>query len=214
MPRKPGRAYGRPMRRPRTQDDLDATYSPGQTPEQSRAMARQLEAWAAEGTRPGDEVNAAELLVFAAEQLTRTGDAQEALRVLRRAVATGEPVEPDVRCFLHHALLETGDADAARELAGQVRRERPADVDVYLLLGEDYEVHGDLREAHRWLTLGAQRALGDVADVDDATEEHVLRQAAHLLVSRRRVRRQLGVPADEWDELAPLPPALDEDLPG
>ncbi|MGY1833175.1 hypothetical protein ACI8AA_22395 [Geodermatophilus sp. SYSU D01180] len=199
------------MRRPRTQDDLDATYSPGQTPEQSRAMARRLEAWATEGTRPGDEVNAAELLVFAAEQLTRIGDAHEALRLTRRAVATGEPVHPDVRCFLHHALLEVGDVDAARELAGQVRRERPADVDVYLLLGEDYEVHGNPREAHRWLTLGVQRALEDVVDVDDASEELVLRQAAHLLVARRRVRRQLGMPVDEWDELAPVPPALDDE---
>ncbi|MGY1780345.1 hypothetical protein [Geodermatophilus sp. SYSU D01036] len=126
----------------------------------------------------------------------------------RRAVATGEPVLPDARCFLHHALLEVGDVDAARELAGQVRRERPADVDVYLLLGEDYEVHGDLREAHRWLTLGVRRALEDVVDVDDASEEQVLRQAAHLLVARRRVRRQLDMPADEWDELAPVPPAL------
>lgn len=199
------------MRRPRTQDDLDATYSPGQTPEQSRAVARQLEAWAAEGTRPGDEVNAAELLVFAGSQLSRVGDVQEALRVLRRAVATGEPVDPDVRCFLHHALLEVGDVDAARELAGQLRRERPSDVDVYLLLGEDYEVHGDLREAHRWLTLGVRRALDDVIDGDDASEDQVLRQAAHLLVSRGRVRRALGMPTDEWDELVPEPPTSDED---
>ena len=200
------------MRRPRTQDDLDGMYRPGQTPDRSRAVARQLEAWATEGTRPGDEVNAAELLVFAAEELTRIGDGQEALRVARLAVETGEAVAPDVRCFLHHALLAVGDVDAARELAGQVRRERPADVDVYLLLGEDYEVHGDLREAHRWLTLGVRRALDDVEDVDDASEGPVVRQAAHLLVARRRVRRQLDMPPDEWDDLAPLPPGID-DLP-
>lgn len=202
------------MRRPRTQDDLDATYAPGQTPEQSRAVARQLEIWAAEGTRPGDEVNATELLVFAGSQLSRVGDAQEALRVLRRAVATGEPVEPDVRCFLHHALLDVGDVDAARELAGRMRREHPSDVDVYLLLGEDYEVHGDLREAHRWLTLGVRRALDDVVDGDDASEDQILAQAAHLLVARRRVRRGLGMPADEWDELASSPPPLDDELLG
>ncbi|MGY1736992.1 tetratricopeptide repeat protein [Geodermatophilus sp. SYSU D00684] len=173
------------MRRPPTEDDLDATFFPGQTPEQSRAIARQL---------------------------TRVGDGHEALRVARRAVATGEPVLPDVRCFLHHALLEVGDVDTARELAGQVRREPPADVDVYLLLGEDYEVDGDLREAHRWLTLGVRRALEDVVDVHDASEDQVLRQAAHLLVARRRVRRQLDMPADEWDELAPVPPGLDQSL--
>jgi hypothetical protein len=189
------------MRRPRTQDDLDATYSPGQTPAQSRAMARQLEAWAAEGTRDGDEVNAAELLVFAAEQITRVGDAQEALRLFRRAVATGEPVEPDVRCFLHHALLEVGDVDGARELAGRMRRERPTDVDVYLLIGEDYEVHGDLREAHRWLTLGTRRALDDVEDADEGEETLAASLAASLVRARWRVRRALDMPSDEWDEL-------------
>ena len=199
------------MRRPRTQDDLDATYHPGQTPEQSRAMARQLEAWAAAGTRPGDEVNTADLLVCAGEQLVRIGDAPEAVRLLRRAVKTGEPVEPDVRCYLHHALLAVGDADAARELSGQVRRDHPPDVDVYLLIGEDYELHGDLREAHRWLTLGVRRALDDVEDADEVAEDYAAAQAAQLLVARRRVRRELGMPADEWDELVPEPPTPDEE---
>ena len=107
------------MRRPRTHDDLDATHGQGQTPGQSRTMARQLEAWAAEGTGPGDEVNAAELLAFAAEQLLRVGDAREAVRVLRAAVATGEPVEPDVRCHLHRALLAAGDGDGAASSPGR-----------------------------------------------------------------------------------------------
>ncbi|MGY1606364.1 tetratricopeptide repeat protein [Geodermatophilus sp. SYSU D00700] len=200
------------MRRPVTQDDLDALYSPGQTPERSRAVARKLEAWAAEGTRPGDEVNAAQLLVMAGEQLVRVGDAPEAVRVFRRAVATGEPVEPDVRCYLHNALLKTGDVDAARALAEQVRRERPADADVYLLIGEDHELHGDLREAHRWLTLGVRRALGDVEDASEADAYGAASEAAHLLAARRRVRRALGMAPDEWDELVPEPPDLD-DLP-
>ncbi|MGR7026398.1 tetratricopeptide repeat protein [Geodermatophilus sp. URMC 62] len=191
------------MRRPLTSDDLDATFFPGQTPDQSRAMARQLEVWAEEPRPAGAEVNAAELLVSAGEQLLRVGDAHAAVQVLRRAVATGEPVEPDARCYLHHALLEAGDVDAARDLAERVRQERPADVDVYLLIGEDYELHGDLRAAHRWLTLGARRALDDAQEADDRTEDAKVREAAHLLRSRRRVRQQLDMPPDDWDLLVP-----------
>jgi thioredoxin-like negative regulator of GroEL len=166
-------------------------------------MARQLEAWAEEPRPAGAEVNAAELLVAAAEQLIRISDVHDAVGLLRRAVATGEPVEPDVRCYLHHAFLKAGDVEAARDLAEQVRRERPADGDVYLLIGEDYELHGSLREAHRWLTLGARRALDDVQDADDLTEDARLREAAHLLRSRRRVRQQLDMPPDDWDLLVP-----------
>ena len=132
--------------------------------------------------------------------------------MFRRAVETAEPVGPDVLCYLHHALLEVGDVDAAHELAGQVRRDRPADVDVYLLIGEDYEIHGDLREAHRWLTLGVRQALDDVEDADDVSEHYAAVQAAGLLAARRRVRRQLDLLPGEWDALVPPPPALDEDL--
>jgi predicted Zn-dependent protease len=201
------------MRRPRTQDDLDAVFVAGQTPERSRAAARQLEAWAAEGTRPGDEVNAAQLLVLAGEQFARAGDDHEAARVLRRAVATGEPVVPDVRCYLHHALLAIGEVEAARELADGIRRERPADADVYLFIGEDLEVHGDLRSAHRWLTLGARTALADVDDADTLDAFDAASGAAFLLTARKRVREVLGMPPDDWDELVP-PLDRDDDLPG
>jgi hypothetical protein len=185
------------MRRPRTQDDLEALHHPGQTPDDSRRVAVQLEAWAAEGSRAGDEVTAADLLVAAGEQLVRIGDAHDAVRVLRLAVDTGEPVEPDVRCYLHNALLETGDVDDARTLAEEVRRERPADGDVYLFIGEDHELHGDLRAAHRWLTLGVRQVL------DDTTEDDLSPGAAHLLRARRRVRQRLGMAPDEWDLLVP-----------
>ncbi len=204
--------YGRDMRRPRTEDDLAAMHHPGQTPGESRAVARRLEAWADAGPGAGDEVGAGDLLVAAGEQLLRVGDLSEAVRVLRRAVETGEHVPPDVRCYLHHALLASGDGDAARALAEEVRRERPADVDVYLLIGEDHELHGDLREAHRWLTMGTRRALVDVEDADDASEGHAASRAAGLLVARRRVRRELDMPPDEWDELVPPPPDLDDDV--
>ena len=63
----------------------------------------------------------------------------------------------DARCYLHGALLESGRVDEARELADVIRREAPADTDVYLVMGENYALAGDLTQAHRWLTMGAER---------------------------------------------------------
>jgi hypothetical protein len=90
-----------------------------------------------------------------------------------------------------------GDAGAARGIAEELRRERPVDGDVYLFLGENLELAGDLREAHRWLTMGARRAVNDVEDGDDRAAE----DAAGLLMARLRVRHALDLPLDEYDAL-------------
>ena len=50
---------------------------------------------------------------------------------------------PDVRCYLHGGPLRVGDLDAARDVADELRHERPIDGDVYLLIGESYESMGD-----------------------------------------------------------------------
>ncbi len=117
--------------------------------------------------------------------------------MFRRAVAAGQHVPPDVRCYLHGGVLGLGDVDAARRIAEEMRRERPADGDVYLFLGENHELAGDLREAHRWLTMGARWAFNEIEDGDDRAAE----DAAGLLMARVRVRRALGLPLDKYDAL-------------
>ena len=100
---------------------------------------------------------------------------------------------PDVRGYLHHELLAVGDVAGARRLADELRPERPADGDVYLFVGESYELVGDLREAHRWMTAahaGPGRAGEDLAVGD----------AAGLVRTRYRVHRALDLPMDEYDE--------------
>jgi predicted Zn-dependent protease len=169
------------------------------TPEQHRAAARQLAAWAEEAHPMDGPVSPATLLVNAGEQLTEAGDLPEALEFFRRAVDTGQYVPPDVRCYLHGGLLKVGDVDATRAVAEDLRRERPIDGDVYLFIGENYELAGDLRAAHRWLTMGVQRTMNDVEDGDVAAA----RDAAGLVMARLRVRRALDLPLDEYDAVAP-----------
>jgi Flp pilus assembly protein TadD len=185
------------VRRSLSRDAVEELYARARTPEQHRAAAEKLTAWVEE-VRPDDQdVSPASLLVSAGEHLTEAGDLEGAVALFRRAVATGQTVPPDVRCYLHGGLLRLGDAEAARRIAEELRRERPVDGDVYLFLGENHELAGDLREAHRWLTMGARRTLDDVEDGDDRAAE----DAAGLLMARLRVRHALDLPLDEYDTL-------------
>ena len=185
------------VRRRLTRDDVEELYDRARTPKEHRAAAEKLAAWAEEAHPDDQDVSPASLLVSAGEHLTEAGDLEGAVALFRRAVATGQTVPPDVRCYLHGGLLRLGDAEAARRIAEELRRERPVDGDVYLFLGENHELAGDLREAHRWLTMGARRALDDVEDGDD----HAAEDAAGLLMARLRVRHALDLPLDEYDTL-------------
>jgi Flp pilus assembly protein TadD len=185
------------VRRSLTSDEVEELYSRARTPRQHRAAAEKLAAWAEEAHPDDQGVSPASLLVSAGEHLTEAGDLEGAVGLFRRAVVAGQPVPPDVRCYLHGGLLELGDAGAARRIAEELRHERPVDGDVYLFLGENHELAGDLREAHRWLTMGARRTLDDVEDGDDRAAE----DAAGLLMARLRVRHALDLPLDEYDAL-------------
>lgn len=171
-------------------------------PEQQRQAVEQLIAWAAE-RHPADavEVTPAALLAEAGQILELLGDHAAALEVYRRAATAEGAAEPDVRCFLHRALVSVGELPAARLLAEEVRRSAPADLGAYAMIGETYEKAGDLREAHRWLNLGLQRFGARAAD-DDSTNQGL--HMVLLAIVRRRIRRALGLPADAVDRLAGL----------
>jgi hypothetical protein len=63
-------------------------------------------------------------------------------------------------------------------------------------MGENYALVGDLAQAHRWLTMGAERL--------ERTDQPIGGIGVfHLLRARRRVRDSLGLPADDLDALVP-----------
>jgi SEC-C motif len=167
-------------------------------------LAEQMAAWAAE-PHPDDELAPGQLLVRAAEHYGMADDPARALPLLRRAVETGDRVAPDVRCYLVNGLLAAGEADEAERVAALIRHERPADPDVYLFLGEAFELHGHLADAARWFTSGVLRALRN----DDASPL----DAVLLMQARRRARLAMGCPEDDYDMLASeaFTAALEED---
>lgn len=193
------------MRGPLTLDDVEELEARARTPEQRRTAAAQLTAWAQE-VHPDDEwLTPAVLLVHAGGVLGLAGDHEAALVLFQRAVAAEGHAPPDIRCYLHHGLLKVGDTGGARRLAEEVRRSRPTDPDVYLLIGENYELADDLAEANRWLTMGMLRATRDPTDRNVVAE----RSRTMLVNARRRVRRALGFPPDDYDAIAVAPPGDD-----
>jgi len=198
------------MRGPLTYEDIQEREdaAEGLDPDLHREAAADLLAWAGE-PHPDDapDVNRAELLVSAAAQLSLAGDFEPALGVLREAVATGEPVDPDVRAYLIHGLLKCGLAEEADKVAADLRRERPANLLVHHLVGVAYEEADRLDLALRWFTMGATRAVrmedtvleGWSDDVDDVGAGF---DAIILMTARFRVRRKMGFPLDGYDEVA------------
>lgn len=186
-------------RQPLNEDDIEAVGWAAHTPAAHLSAAAWLQA-AAAAPHPEDEVGPAELYVAASDQLSFAGDTPGALALCRAAVSAGGHVPPDVRVFLHHALLAAGEGEEARAVAEDIRRSRPGDLAVYSFVGESYEVTGNLAQAHRWFTLGLQRALTDPATGGDPSELASGSEGRMLGVARARVRRDLDMPPDELDD--------------
>ncbi|WP_432506598.1 hypothetical protein [Kineococcus arenarius] len=154
------------MRAPVNDSDLEAVELSAATDARGqRAVAALLESWARRSV-PGDSVSRARLLVAASEHSAYAGDSRRALRLARRALATGDHVAPDTRCYVVSALLLCGHLREALALVDEVLRDTPADAEVYELLGEELARHHRYDDAARVWTSGLFRCAGD----EEATE--------------------------------------------
>jgi len=90
------------------------------------------------------------------------------------------------------ALLDLGHTREAEQVSEELRRGQPATPETYHLVGEAWEAVGDLDRANRWLTRGVMLAESQADPV----------AWAMLLLGRLRVRRAVGFPPDEHDEMA------------
>jgi hypothetical protein len=88
--------------------------------------------------------------------------------------------------------------EEARQVADEVRRSRPGIGDI-ADMAENFELIGDLQQAHRWVEMGVNRLELEAAE--DVDEDDI--DLITLLNARRSVRRQLGFPPDELDEFRP-----------
>ena len=180
------------MRGPLDYEHITELEMSARTTAQHRGAADRLRAWAGESHPDDEDVTPAALLVAAANHLRWAGDGDGALLALREAVAAEGDAPPDARCYLHGELLEAGLREEADELAREVRRSRPTDSDVHVIIGEGYEAAGDLESANRWFTMAMVR-------IEQGGIEAHPWQRAMVRNGRYRVRRALGQPPDDLD---------------
>jgi hypothetical protein len=155
------------VRAPVSCDDLEQVeLSAANDARGQRAVADLLQSWARRAV-PGDSVSRGRLFVAASEHAAFAGDARRALRLAREALATGDHVAPDTRCYVVSALLVCGHLREAVVLADEIIDGHGADVDVYLHLGEEFSWHRQADQASRIYTLGMFRCAGD----DESTEQ-------------------------------------------
>jgi hypothetical protein len=90
-----------------------------------------------------------------------------------------------------------------------MKRARPSDPDVFMVIGETLDSHHHHADAAKWLTTGLVRYYGDLAGITaDDLDDY---DGACLTAARRRARLNAGLPEDHLDELARQHLAEDND---
>ena len=152
----------------------------------------------------------AEAFLRAGEQYLMADDPAAAVGGFRRAMADGGPVFVDPRVGLARALFQLGRDAEALALIGRLKAEGPADPRVCDLVAELLVDRSDLRGGLEWATAGVELCLrraadgrspdgrssdGGAAGGDDDSELRL------LLSLRYRIRNDLGLPEDNYDEM-------------
>lgn len=148
-----------------------------------------------------------ELLREAAEAWRDAGEHERALAVYQRLLdpESGGCREPDVvDAWRINTLWDAGREEEARAAAASFRGRHPRDATAWSLVAEVFEAANDMVTAAEWYTTGVTHALGVGAPVTadvvgDSRDSFGLEE---LLIGRHRVRRLLGEPHDDWDDVA------------
>jgi hypothetical protein len=155
------------------------------------------------------EMARAEAFLRAGEQYLMADDPAAAVSGFRRAMADGGPVFVDPRVPLARALFQLGRDVEAQALIARLKEEGSADPRVYDLVAELLVDRSDLAAALGWATTGVElclrrtglddRPAGPVpAQPQGGDDESELRL---LLSLRYRIRNDLGLPEDSYDEM-------------
>jgi hypothetical protein len=156
----------------------------------------------------------AEAFLRAGEQYLLADDPAAAVSGFRRAMADGGPVFVDPRVPLARALFQLDRPAEAQELITQLQAEQPTDPRVCDLVAELLVDRGELHDALAWATTGVElclrRAEGGPTGTQTVPAQTVPAQPQgsddeselRLLLSLRyRIRNDLGLPEDRYDEL-------------
>ncbi|MEU4560268.1 SEC-C metal-binding domain-containing protein [Actinoplanes sp. NPDC023936] len=180
-----------------TSDDLDGIGHDALHGGDPRAAITEL-VTAVDQEALADPADAGYALMLAAEISEKQGDLEPALALVERAIATYQRLEDAADGFARaqrgELLSRLGRDDEAMAAFTALRPRLVRDPDAPMYLAEALEECGEGAIAEQWLTA----ALTTVLDrPEDKIDERV---ASALLRTRRRVRRDIGLPSDEYDE--------------
>jgi hypothetical protein len=162
----------------------------------------------------------AEAWLRAGDQWLLADDAPAAASAFQMAIADGGTASVDPRVPLARALFQLGEADDARALIATLRAEGRSDPRACDLVAELLVEYNDPRGALDWATAGVElclRGAGREGERAPGTEPLPGRRLASvpshrqrsddenelrmLLSLRYRIRNDLGLPEDRYDEM-------------
>jgi hypothetical protein len=185
------------------------------------AAAQRMSRLAVTGTQT-ESMPRAEAFLRAGEQWLLADDPAAAASGFRLALADGGPVFVDPRVPLARALFLLGKQSEALGLISTLKAEGRRDPRMCDLVAELLVDRGDLAGALDWATAGVELCLADRADAArpgprlvSATERPGRTGTARdeadelrmLLSLRYRIRVDLGLPEDDYDQLLDAAPA-------
>jgi hypothetical protein len=201
-----------------TREEFDAIEFDAACSGDHQAAAKRMSSLAVTGTQT-DSMPRAEAFLRAGEQWLLADDPAAAASGFRMAMADGGPVFVDPRVPLARALVQLGRNSEAYDLIGKLKSEGRNDPRVCDLIAELLVDCSDLQEALDWATAGVELCLASAASAHPADgrgdmlpgsetrpplrgspsdDEAELRP---LLSLRYRIRNDLGLPEDSYDEL-------------
>jgi hypothetical protein len=148
-----------------------------------------------------------ELLREAADAWRSAGEHDRSLALYERLLdpESGGCQEADViDAWRIDTLWEAGREEEARAAAAAFRARHPRDAAAWSLVAEVFESVNETTTAAEWYTAGVTHVLGAGAPVtaDLVDQSHHSFGLEELLIGRHRVRRLLGEPHDDWDDVA------------
>jgi hypothetical protein len=156
-----------------------------------------------------DPADTGRALMLAAEITEREGDLQAAQVLAERAVeASRVHGDPDgySRAFHAELLLRLGREDDAMAELTALRPSLSEDAGAVSYISEALERGGHPEIAEQWLTTALHTVLQRQQALESHRDQSAYAEAASLVSGlaqeRHRVRRDLGLPHDEYDDLA------------
>lgn len=184
-----------------------------------QAAAKRMSTLAVTGTQ-SDSMPRSEAFLRAGEQWLLADDPAAAVSGFRLAIADGGPVFVDPRVPLARALVQLDRQSEAHALISQLKAEGRSDPRACDLIAELLVDCSDLPGALDWATAGVELCLRTGRDDDTAADRNANGQLPSaalvsapgpgrdddtelrlLLRLRYRIRNDLGLPEDSYDEL-------------